>query len=172
MTYYKSLLGFNSYRWQDLSMFAMKISSMLYSSTTFEGQPYTKVEFDAVVTKHLTKGVAAINGTAFQIQEREDAGEELKYILRESANYVNMISKGERSKILLSGFEVSSSVSHSGKAVFSIKQSEFSGQVDLSWGKVYNASSYAVRYSLNEDGKREEYTQVDGTGSTDVQLVI
>ena len=57
---------------------------------------------------------------------------------RQLASFTDMICMGERIKLLLSGFNVYTPVSHTGRAVFSVILGAISGQVIATWGSEPN----------------------------------
>ena len=143
----------------------MYVSLMLFANVLFVLPPMTKVEYDELIKDFQTKYVAALRGfDPIKNKAKDDAYQLLMTATRQLASYVDMICLGDRFKIILSGFNVYSPGSHTGKAVFSVIQGAISGQVIATWGSEPNFSSYVIRYSIDEDGLRDVYTQ-EGIGS-------
>jgi hypothetical protein len=162
-------LEFNSYKWSDLVHFAMFISLMFFNCSLFGTSPFTKAAFDAAILDLQTKGVIAFIPLAENLENRDKALETLLTMLGQLASHVNMIAIGDKIVIIKSGFKVRIFTNHNPKKGFSVVNGIFSGQVIAKWGKKAEATSYIVRYSINEDGKRDVYTQI-GIGKTGLTI--
>lgn len=154
-------LDFMKYKWSDLVHFAMFISYMLYSCPLFGTAPLSKADFDAAILDLQTKGVIAYDPKSNKINDRDEAMQVLFVMLRQLADYVNMKSLGNYYNIKLSGFNANVFKNHHKKAVFTVKQTKISGSVIAKWGRNPKAFSYVIRYSINEEGFRKIYTEVN-----------
>jgi len=167
-------LMFMSYNWKDSGPYGMLISSILYTVAFFMTPAVTKIILDAAILDLQTKGVITLRKcTLLQTEERNQANDFLKALLKKLANYVDMMSEGDRAKILSSGFEAYTFEYAGAVTVFTVVNGAFSGDVIASWPSDPNNHGYVVRYSINEDKLRDIYTQVNAgtTGCTITDLI-
>jgi len=160
MTRSRVLLDFPEFKWFLLVHFAMYISSLFFACAFILAPPFTKVVFDAAIADLQSKGVAAMGKDKVKIRERDSALLVVVNMLREAASYVDMVCGGDLVKILLTGFNAFTPKGHGGTTIFTVIQGLASGSVDADWPNDVNAHSYIIRYSINEEGLRDVYTQV------------
>ena len=154
----KVRLDFPTMRLWDLIAFCMLISLMLFANALFLASPITKIAYDALIKDFQTKYIAALRGNdPVKNQERNAAYDLLMLATRQLAFFVDMTCMGDRFKIALSGFNVNSPGSYTGKNIFSVIQGIISGQAILDWGSDDNARTYTIRYFINEEGSKEKY---------------
>lgn len=163
------LLNFMKFKWSDLVHFAMYISLMLFNCPLFGNPPMTKAVFDAAILDLQTKGVKAYDPNEPNIKERDDAMEVVSQMMRQLANYVLMESDEDLIIILRSGFKPNIFKNHHTKTKFTVKHGKISGSVLAKWGRDPKAFSYVLRYSINEEGLRDVYTEVS-VGLTKVTI--
>ena len=155
------LLDFPEMGLADFLILCMYVSLMLFANVLFVSPPVTKVEYDTLIKDFQTKYVAALRGyDPVKNQLRDEAYKILMATTRQLASFTDMICMGDRIKLLLSGFNVYTPVSHTGRAVFSVILGAISGQVIATWGSEPNFCSYVIRYSIDEEGLRDVYTQI------------
>ena len=154
------LLNFMRFRWSYLIHFAMYISLKLFDNPIFNDCPITKEEFDTAVSELQTQGVLSLNPKMRNYDKRNSALSTVFVMLRQLASYINMKARGDREIILLSGFGVNDFTNHNIKGGFKVWRGEISGQVKAKWGRDPKASMYILRYSIDEDGLRDQYTEI------------
>ena len=154
------LLNFMRFKWSYLVHFAMYISLNLFEDPNYNDPPYTQEEFDTAVSELQTQGVLSLNPKMRNYDKRNKAFVIVLMMLRQLASYVNMKARGNREIILLSGFNVNDFTNHNIKGEFKVWRGEISGQVFAKWGSDLKASIYIVRYSIDEDGLRDQFTEI------------
>ena len=156
----KVLLSFMKFKWQEQFLFAAYISLTLFANVYFDDTPFTQEEFDAAIFDLQTEGVLSQNPKLRTFGERNKALARVLLMLRYLASYVNMKANGDREIILLSGFDVNDFTNRNVKGKFNVKRGKISRQVIAKWGRDPKAGIYVVRYSIDEDGLREQYTEI------------
>ena len=156
----KVLLNFIKFKWTEQFLFAAYISLMLFGNVYFDDPPLTQEEFDAAIFDLQTEGVLSQNPKLRTFGDRNKALTKVLLMLRSLASYVNMKANGDREIILLSGFDVKDFTNHNLKRKFTVKRGKISGQVIAKWGRDPKASIYVVRYSIDEDGFRDQFTEM------------
>jgi len=156
----KVLLSFIKLKWTEQFLFAAYISLMLFGNVYFDDPPFTQEEFDAAIFDLQTEGVLSQNPKFRTFGERNKALAKVIHMLRSLANYINMKAKGDREIILLSGFDVNDFKNHNVKGKFRVKRGEISRQVIARWSRDPKACIYIVRYSIDEDGLRDQFTEM------------
>jgi hypothetical protein len=161
-------LDFMGFKKGELIMFCMYVSLLLFACTFMITPPFTKVEFDAAIKDYQSKAVAAMGKDPAKIKLKDAAEAELKKMARMLSSYVDMMCYGNYDEINQTGFTVYSQDGHSGQIEFTVRQGITSGQVIAEWPKDQNNHGYMFRYSINEDGLRDVFTEVNAgtTGCT------
>ncbi|MEI6820319.1 MAG: fibronectin type III domain-containing protein [Bacteroidota bacterium] len=157
----KIRLDFAQLCWQFLIPFAMSVSGLFYLLTFVLVPPCTKIELDAAIHDLLTKGVASLTPGLGKVNLREDAYKIVVNYLRQLAHFAEMEYEGDGKKLLLTGFNIYSPESGSVPIIFNVIQGTFSGQVIANWPFDQNNHGYVLRYSINEVGLRDVYTEVN-----------
>ena len=160
MKFSKVLLSFSKFNWSDMVHYAMYVSLLLFSCPLFANPPFTKAEFDAAILNLQSKGVLAYSNNPMDINERDIALDNFNSMFRSLASYVDIISNGDIQIILLSGFKARVYTNHNPKSSLKVKHGEYSGVVKAKCGKDINAYSYVLRYSINENGLRDVFTEI------------
>ncbi len=156
--------------WKDLGPFGSLIISILYTAAFFTSPPVTKIIIQAAIDDLREKGFVTLRRcTPAQMSARTAAENTLKSLLRKNADYVNMMSEGNRERILESGYDVYTPEYGASATVFTVINTEFSGQVYANWPADVNNHGYLLRYSLNEEGHRDDYTEVNA-GNTNCTI--
>ncbi len=162
-------LNFMKFKWSELVHFAMYISYMLFNCPLFGNPPITKADFDAAILDLQSKGVLAYDPKSNFIHDRDEAILVLLEMMRQLANYIKMVSLGNAFIIRLSGFKANVFKNHHTKSKFTVKHGEISGSVIAKWGRDVQAFSYVVRYSINEEGLKDIFKEVNA-GKTKVTI--
>ena len=158
----RTLLNFMTMNWKDLGPFGMLISSILYTAAFFTLPPVTKIILDAAIEDLRNKSFVTIRRcTTAQMDARTNAEKHLKGLLKKNAYYVNMMSDGDRARIIESGYDVYTPEYNVAATEFTVINTEFSGQIYANWPTDVNNHGYVLRYSINEDGLRDVYTEVN-----------
>lgn len=165
----KVLFDFPQFNWSNLVHFAMYVSIMFFNCPLFTVHPFTKEEFDTAILDLQSKGVNAYDPKLGYIANRNEAWKVLMKMMRQIASSVEMVSGGDAAIIVLSGFKAKSFTNHNPKSKLKVKHGKLSGQVEAKWGKDPKAFSYVLRYSINEEGLRDVYTEVN-VGKTKVTI--
>ena len=152
----------------DLILFLMYVSLLLFACTFMIAPPFTKVEFDAAIKEYQLQAVAAMGKDPDKIKLRDAAEAELKRMARMLSSYVDMMCYGNVDQINQTGFTAYSQDGYPGKGEFTVEQGATSGQVIAAWPMDVNNHGYMFRYSINEDGLRDVFTEVNAgtTGCT------
>ena len=152
----------------ELILFLMYVSLLLFACTFMLTPPFTKLEFDAAIKEYQLQAVAAMGKDPDKIKLRDAAEAELKRMARMLSSYVDMTCYGNFDQINQTGFTAYSQEGHPGQGGFTVVQGATSGQVIAEWPKDVNNHGYMFRYSINEDGLRDVFTEVNAgtTGCT------
>ena len=161
-------LDFIKLKTGELTIFAMYVSSLLFACVFMIAPPFTKIAFDAAILDYQLKTVAALGKDPAKIKLRDAAEVVLKRMLRQLASYVDMICYGNADQINLTGFTAYTQEGHPGKGEFTVVQGASLGEAIAFWPMDPNNHGYVLRYSINEDGQRDVYTEVNAgtTGCT------
>ena len=154
-------LDFMGFKKGELIMFCMYVSLLLFACTFMITPPFTKVEFDAAIKDYQSKAVAAMGKDPAKVKLKDAAEAELKKMARMLSSYVDMMCYGNYDEINQTGFTVYSQDGHSGQIEFTVRQGITSGQVIAEWPKDQNNHGYVFRYSIDEEGLRDIFTEVN-----------
>lgn len=161
------LQNYISMNWKDLGPFGMLVSSIFYTVGFLISPPVAKLMLDAAIEDLREKGFVTIRRCSIaEMNLRTQAEDHLKSLLRKNSDYVNMMSDGDRAKIIASGYDVYTPEYSANPTVFTVKQGIFSGQVIAQWPTDPNNHGYMFRYSINEEGLRDVFTEVNA-GNTE-----
>lgn len=164
------LLNFMTMNWKELGPMGSLIISILYTAAFFTSPPVAKAAIQAAIDDLRDKGFVTLRRCSTpQMNARIAAENHLRSLLRKNADYVNMMSEGDRARILESGYDVYTPEYSASATVFTVINTEYSGQVYANWPADVNNHGYVVRYSLNEDGHRDIYTEVNA-GNTNCTI--
>ena len=163
------LLNFMSMNWKELGPFGSLVISILYTAAFFTVPPVTKIVIEEAIENLRTTGYLTLRRcSASQMNDRTKAENTVKTLMKKNADYVNMMSEGNRDLILQSGYDVYTPEYSGNATVFTVVQSIYSGQVVAEWPADANNHGYIFRYSINEEALRNIYTEVNAgtTGCT------
>ena len=155
------LLNFMSMNWKDLGAIGMLISSIFYTAAFFSMPPVTKAVLDAAIDDLREKGFVTIRRCKIaETNARISAEEKLKTLLKKNADYVNMMSEGDRTRIIESGYDVYTPDYNALAVVFTVVHGNNPGEVFTDWPSDSNSHGYIVRYAVNTDELRNTFTEV------------
>ena len=157
----KLLRDYKLLTWQYLTFFGKNVSSLFFLLTFVLVPPCTKIEFDAAIDDLMQKGVLAMTPGLNRVNNRESARLIVISFLNQLASFSEMEYKGDAVKLSGTGFNVYTPNSGHGPAVFTVEQGIISGQIIANWPAEPNNHGYSFRYSINEDGLRDVYTEVN-----------